>query len=211
MHFRDRIEAGKKIAEKLVKKYKNSNTVVYALPRGGVVLGVEIARELNAPLDLVITRKIGHPMQPEYAVCAIGERDGLVCSELERPNLDQKWLEREVEKGKKETKRRRELYMKGKTIPVTKDTIAILVDDGVATGLTMEVAIAEIAAKGVTHIIVAVPVIPSEMAYKFKKKIEDLVALDVPTMYLGSVGAYYSDFPQVEDKEVIELINTFNK
>jgi len=146
-------------------------------------------------------------MQPEYAVCVVGETGVFLCSEFERPHLDQKWLDKEVKKEREEAERRREVYMKGKTLPVTKDTIAIIVDDGVATGLTMEAAIDEITAKGVKHIVVAVPVLPTEAALKFKKKIDNLVALDIPKMYLGAVGSYYSDFPQVEDEEVIELIN----
>jgi len=170
MHFQDRKEAGQKLAKELAKKYKGSDVIVYALPRGGVVLGAEIAKALDAPLDLVITRKIGHPMQPEYAVCVVGETGVFLCSEFERPQLDQKWLDKEVEKEREEAKRRREVYMKGKTLPVTQDTIAIIVDDGVATGLTMEAAIDEITAKGVKHIVVAVPVLPTEAALKFKKE-----------------------------------------
>lgn len=208
MMFKDRKEAGQKLAKELAKKYKGSDIVVYALPRGGVVLGYEIAKVLEAPLDLVITRKIGHPFQPEYAVCAVGESGGLVCSEFEKPNLDQKWLDDQVKKEREEAKRRREIYMKGKKLPVDKDTIAIIVDDGVATGLTMEAAIEEIKIQNPKQIVVAVPVIPHETAEKFKRKVDELIALDIPKMYLGAVGAYYSNFTQVEDEEVIKLLES---
>ena len=99
MRFKDRKDAGLRLAEMLYK-YKGSNTVIYALPRGGVILGLEIGKILNAPLDLIITRKIGHPDNPEYAVCAITEDGELFCNESERATLNEKRLMEQVEKVK---------------------------------------------------------------------------------------------------------------
>ena len=127
MRFRDRTEAGKKLAEALLK-YKDADAIVYALPRGGVVVGYEIARRLGAPLDIVVTRKIGHPSNPEYAVCAVAEDGHMVCNDEERLVLDKKWLESAVERERKEAKRRRETYLAGLS-PLTPYYIGIKSQD----------------------------------------------------------------------------------
>lgn len=205
MRFKDRIEAGRKLALKLLK-YKNEAVVVYALPRGGVVLGYEIAKELGAPLDLVITRKIGHPHMPEYAVCVTAEDGDIICSETERTALNPEWLKREIEKERKEAKRRRETYLKGRKPYSLENKTAIVVDDGIATGLTFLLAIKELKHLNPKKIIAAVPVAPKDTAEKIKKEADEFVTLYIPVYYLGAVGAYYDDFLQVKDEEVIELL-----
>ena len=107
MRFRNRAEAGKLLADKL-GKYKNRDGVVYALPRGGLPLGAEIALALNMPLDLVIPRKIGHPFNPEYAICAVSEGGETVCNEQEVKRLEPDWLKSAVEREQQEAKRRRQ-------------------------------------------------------------------------------------------------------
>ncbi len=208
MYFKDRMEAGRKLAEAL-NKYKNQIAVVYALPRGGVILGEIIAKELGAYLDLVITRKIGHPLSPEYAVCAVAEDGDMICNETEKASLDPKWLERESKKEKKEAIRRRKVYLKGRLPLKTENKIALIVDDGIATGLTMELAIREVKHLNPKKIVVAIPVLPADVAEKIRKEIDELVALDIPTNYAGAVGAYYEEFPQVEDEEVIKILKNY--
>lgn len=205
MIFKDRTEAGRKLAEAL-KKYKGQDLVIYALPRGGVVLGYEIAKALGAPLDLVIPRKIGHPTNPEYAVCAVAEDGHMICNEAERAMLDPKWLEQAVERERQEAKRRRETYLEGRPPLSAEGKIAIIVDDGIATGLTMMLAIREIKHQKPKKIVVAIPVSPQDSAEVLKKEADELVALDIPEAYLGAVGAYYENFPQVEDAQVIRLL-----
>jgi putative phosphoribosyl transferase len=208
MQFRDRIHAGQLLAEKL-KKYKYTNTVVYALPRGGVVTGFEIAKYLHVPLDLVITRKIGHPFQPEYAIAAITETGQIVGDPQLLIAVDDEWLEDAVEKERKEAGRRRRRYLHGRrTIPPFGRTV-IIVDDGVATGLTLLAAIRSIKQYSPRKLIVAVPIISESIAKKILQEVNELVALDVAAdnEYFGAVGAYYSDFPQIQDKEVIRLLN----
>lgn len=206
MRFKNRLEAGKKLAEALAK-YKGAELVVYALPRGGVVLGREIAQELGAPLDLIITRKIGHPLQSEYAVCAVAEDGDLICNEAERPLLNEQWLRGEIEREREEARRRREIYLRNRRPVSAKNKTAIVVDDGIATGLTMQLAIREVKHNEPERIVLAVPVIPAEIAKKFKKEVDEVVTLDTPELYLGAVGAYYDEFPQVEDEEVIKLLH----
>lgn len=205
MRFKDRTEAGQKLAQALTK-YKSETTVIYALPRGGVVLGYEIAKELNAPLSLIITRKIGHPSQPEYAICAVAEDGDMLCTEEERVAVNPDWLAQESARERSEAARRRETYLKGRMPTSAANKTAIIVDDGIATGLTMLLSIREVKHRNPKKIIVAIPVAPIEAAEKIKKEVDELVVLDIPDFYLGAVGAYYDEFPQVTDEEVIKLL-----
>lgn len=212
MYFKDRKEAGQLLV-KLLKKYKDKDVVVYALPRGGVVTALEIARYLHAPLDLIITRKIGHPYQPEYAIAAVAENGHIVSSSEEMKPISKKWLKEELEKQRIEAKRRREKYLEGKSEIAAKGGITILVDDGVATGLTIRTGILELRHRQPRKIIVAVPVVPKTTAAILAKEADEVVALDIPSddEFLGAVGAYYSDFPQVEDEEVIAILKSYEK
>ncbi len=204
MRFCDRVEAGKRLAEAL-KKYKGEDVVIYALPRGGVVLGYEIAKELGASLDLVITRKIGYPGNEECAVCAVAEDGHMICDQSAEPLLDKEWLKRQVEKEMLEARRRREVYLKDRE-PISADgRIAIIVDDGIATGLTILLAIRELRHQNPKRIVVAVPVASVDASERIREEADELVALVVPT-YFQAVGAYYNNFPQLEDEEVIRLM-----
>jgi len=203
--FKDRKEAGQLLAEKLIQ-YRDKNAVVYALPRGGVVLGFEIARLLHTPLDLVIARKIGHPENPEYAVCAVTEEDEPFYNETEKVTLDPSWLRQEIEKGRKEAKLRREKYLKGREHFSAKDKTAILVDDGVATGLTLRTAIRSLRKEEPRELLVAVPVAPQDLVEILRTEADKVVVLKNERSYLGAVGAYYKSFPQTSDEEVIELL-----
>jgi predicted phosphoribosyltransferase len=206
MIYRDRAHAGELLAQKL-KKFQNSNAVVYALPRGGVVLGAEIAAELNLPLDLVVSRKIGHPASPEYAIGAITENGETVLNESETEDLDQEWLNRTIDNQLKEAKRRRKLYTEDRMMIPAKGKIAILVDDGIATGFTMKAAIQDIKKQEPASIVIAVPVSPEAAAQHFAKFVDEFVALEIPKYYAGAVGAYYLDFPQLSDEDVIQILS----
>lgn len=203
--FKNRTDAGIKLAAAL-QHYKGMDAVVYALPRGGVVLGVEIAKALKLPLDLVIPRKIGHPHNPEYAICAVTEHGELLCNEAERRAVDPAWLKQAVEKEIQEATRRRETYLKGRPSVAVEGKTAIIVDDGIATGLTMRAAIKDLRARHPAKVVVAIPVCPADTAEVLRREADELVVLDIPLVYLGAVGAYYQDFPQVSDEEVIEFL-----
>lgn len=209
MFFKNRQDAGRQLSQ-LLKKYKDTPVVVYALPRGGVVVAVEISRFLHAPIDLIFAHKIGHPFQPEYAVAAISEGGHMIgpASDIVQ-SFGKEWLEREKANQIKEIKRKREKYLKGrKEIPV-ENKIAILVDDGIATGLTMQVGINELKDRHPKKIVVAVPVAPKSTANLIKEMVDDFVGIEIEDYnFLGAVGAYYEEFNQVEDEEVIEILNS---
>ena len=210
MVFTDRQEAGKKLAEKL-EKYKGRDTIIYALPRGGVVVGAEIAKILHCPLDLIIVRKVGHPYQPEYAVCAVAENSHLICNEEEVARIDQQWLKKEIEKERQEAVRRHQVYLSGLKLPAVKGKVAVLVDDGIATGLTMETAIQELRHGQPQKLVVAVPVAPKETVDKLSSEVDEVVGLSINEYFLGAIGAYYEYFPQVSDEEVIQIMKEANK
>jgi putative phosphoribosyl transferase len=205
MRFSDRTDAGRQLGRAL-GKYRGEAGVVFALPRGGVVLGVEVARALNMPLDLVIPRKIGHPLQPEYAICAVAESGELACNEREAARVDAAWLARAVDQEKREARRRRDLYCGKRVAPDLHGKTAVLVDDGIATGLTMEAAILDVRLRAPAKVVVAVPVAPADTAERLRAMVDDFVAVRVDEFYLGAVGAYYDAFAQVSDDEVIELM-----
>ena len=187
--------------------YKGQSIVVYALPRGGVVLGVEVARALEAPLDLIVVRKIGHPFQPEYAIGAVSEDGYVVTNPDEMGTLDEHWFDRAAEAELKEARRRRTLFLQGRHSVAVRNKIAIIVDDGLATGMSMLAAIHEIRRRDPKKIIVAVPVAAAETANKLRLLVDDLVVLHIPA-WLDAVGAYYEDFAQVSDDEVVALMQT---
>ena len=193
------------LADKL-KRYAGKEVVIYAVPRGGVVLGAEIAKALQAPLDLVITRKIGHPNNPEYAVCVVAENHDILCNPSEKAVLDPEWLDRAVEEERQEAIRRRKVYLGDRARPAVAGKTAIVVDDGVATGMTFLLAFREVRHLKPAKLVAAIPVLPAEMLEKIKKEADEVVYLDAPEDFLGAVGSYYDQFPQVSDDEVIRLL-----
>jgi len=202
--FIDRVDAGKKLAEALIG-YKGQPVVIHAIPRGGVVLGVEVARALEAPLDLIVVRKIGHPRQPEYAIGAVAEDGYVVTNSDEVVTLDKDWLDRATAAELREARRRRTLFLQGRAPIAVKDRIAIIVDDGLATGLSMSAAIHEIRGRGPQKLVVAVPVAAAEALYKLRPAVDDLVVLFI-SPWFAAVGAFYQWFEQVSDEEVVELM-----
>lgn len=207
MRFRDRKDAGERLAVAL-KQYRGKDGIVYPLPRGGVVLGARIAEALGMPLDLVIPRKIGHPHCPEYAICAVGEHGDLVCNEEERRRVDADWLERRVREERDEARRRHQRYLGARQALDVAGSTAILVDDGIATGLTMRAAISDIRKRKPARIVVAIPVAPRETAEKLRREVDEVVTMEEPEDYLGAVGAYYNEFAQVSDEEVIAMMGS---
>ncbi|HYF13369.1 MAG TPA: phosphoribosyltransferase family protein [Candidatus Paceibacterota bacterium] len=203
--FLDRKDAGAKLAESL-RKYKDNETIILALPRGGVELGREVADDLSVPLDIISIRKIGHPTSPEYAICAINEEGELLCNEIERAMVEEKWLKEESEKQKNEAARRARIYRAGKELPDIENKSVILIDDGMATGLTMRLAVAAVKRKKPKQTIVAVPVAPPDAIEQIMKEVQEIVVLEPPENFLGSVGAHYLEFDQVTDEKVIDLM-----
>lgn len=203
--FPDRKNAGKELAKRLAD-YRGKNAVVLALPRGGVVLGYEVARALGVPLDIVVTRKIGHPGNPEYAVCAIDDGGTMICNKEERAAIDPAWFREEMERQRKEAARRTLLYRGGRQPEALSGKSAIIVDDGIATGLTMRLAVRAVRKQNPARVVVAVPVAPTETVQMLAHEADEVVALLPPEEFVGAVGAHYEHFPQVEDVEVVRLL-----
>lgn len=208
--FKDRKEAGEKLADKL-EKYKGSDTVVYALPRGGVVVAVEIAKVLNCPLDILVSRKIGHPFSPEYAIGAIAPDGHSIFNENEKREIEPKELEKIVNKEMTEAKRRDTAYVGKRGHIGAQDKIAIIVDDGIATGLTMKLAVKEIRHQNPQKIIVVIPVLPKDAALLLRKEVDEVISILEDENYLGAVGSYYEYFPQIEDNEVVEIMEKYKQ
>jgi predicted phosphoribosyltransferase len=207
MIFKDRKDAGQKLAGAL-RNYLGQEVIVYALPRGGAVLGYYVAQYLNAPLDLIITRKVGHPSNPEYAICAVAEDGHKICNEKESERVDRNWLLDKIKTEVAEAKRRRKYYLGGHSV-AAKNKIAILVDDGAATGLTFLLAVSELKHQNPKKIIAALPVAAKEAADKIRAAVDELVILELPAQFMGAVGAYYQRFDQVTDDEVVAIMRQF--
>lgn len=205
--FKNRSDAGEKLAERLWQ-YKNSDTIVLALPRGGVVVGYEVTRLLDVPLDIVVARKIGHPQNPEYAICATDEKGTLLCDEREARLVDQDWLKEEVERQRKEAERRIQVYRGGKKPLQITNKVAIIIDDGIATGLTMRLAIKAVRKQKPDRIIIAVPVAPSDIVRELRREVDEIITLEPTEDFMGAVGAHYQEFEQVEDDTVIRLLQS---
>jgi len=205
--FCDRTDAGKQLGKALIA-YRGQAVVVYALPRGGVPVGVEVAQTLEAPLDLIVVRKIGHPLQPEYAVGAVTEDGYVISNPDEMATLDKLWFSAAAAHELEEARRRRRFFLHDRSSVPVQDKIAIIVDDGLATGLTMLAAIHEIRKRHPKLIVVAVPVAAAATADELRSEVDDVVVLCEPKGWFGAVGAFYDNFQQVDDKEVVALMNS---
>ena len=206
IRFANRADAGRQLAQRLLP-HAGADSVVYALPRGGVIPGAEVARVLHAPLSLIITRKIGHPSDPEYAIGAVAEDGHFIADSAIIATVDAHWLRAEIERQKVEAMRRREIYLAGAQPIDPAGKIAIIIDDGIATGLTMKCAIAELKHRNPQKIVVAVPVAPPDSLAEIGALVDAVVCLTAPTS-MGAIGTYYDSFPQVEDGEVIKLMQS---
>jgi putative phosphoribosyl transferase len=205
--FKDRKDAGMRLAGELAEFGEQKNVLVLALPRGGVVTGFEIARHIKAALDVLIVRKIGHPWQPELAAGAVSETGTIVYNEdvVSSAGVTKEYLHAEVVKQKEEIARRIQLYRGGKQIAQLTGKTVILVDDGIATGATMKAAVATLKKEKIGKLIVAVPVAPPSTAAELRRMVDAFVCLEIPEEFM-SVGSYYEDFVQVTDLDVVKLL-----
>lgn len=205
--FQDRKEAGLRLAEKLIKYRGSKDTIVVALPRGGVVVGAEIAQKIDAPLDVIITRKIGFPGEPEFAIGAISENGKILLNDkiIERYNISKVYIDEEISKQKAEIERRILSFRNGKPLPSMKDKIIILVDDGVATGFTMISAIKALREEGIKKLVVAIPLSSNDAFQKLKTASDEIICLEIPEYFLA-IGNFYIEFEQLTDEDVKELM-----
>lgn len=206
--FKDRNDAGKQLAKKL-ETCAGKDAVVLALPRGGVVIGHEIAKALSLPLDIIAVRKVGSPSNPEYAVGSVVGDGTSLLNEEETKLIPAASLQKEIVKERVEAKRRSTVYRSGRNSLNITGKIAIIVDDGIATGLTMRLAVRVAKAQKPKRIVVAVPVAPYEAVRDLGEEgADDVIVLEPPETFEGAVGAHYERFEQVEDEEVIRLLQS---
>jgi putative phosphoribosyl transferase len=204
--FKDRVEAGQKLGARLIDR-KGSQVVIIAIPRGGVVVGYQIALMLGAPLDIVIPRKIRAPLNPELAIGAVTE-DGEVTIDrklVDRLNVSEKYIEAERKRQSEEIRRRVKNYRSGRSRIPVKGKAVILTDDGVATGSTMKAAIMTVRRMRPKSIIVAVPVAPSGVEFELGVGFNEFICLLSPERFYA-IGQFYRNFLQVDDEEVIEIL-----
>jgi putative phosphoribosyl transferase len=208
--FADRIEAGRRLAKRLASLPREGRVVVLALPRGGVPIGVEVARELGAPLDLLLVRKIGAPWQPELAVAAVvdGTPPQLVVDEstCALTGVDRAYIDKEMTRQLAEIERRRHVYLRGRAPRALADATVIVVDDGIATGTTMRAALKGLRGFHPRRLVVAVPVAPSDTVAALREEVDEVVCLEEPPFF-HAIGNHYADFHQVEDAEVIAALD----
>lgn len=205
MMFRNRYDAALKLIP-FLEKYKNERGVVFAIPRGGVPIGYYIAKHYNLPLELLLTKKIGHPGNEEFAIGAVSLEDYIID---ERHNIPESYIENEIKRIRESLKERYKKFM-GDRKPVDMEgKIVIIVDDGIATGNTLLAAIRMMRQKHPKKIVVAIPVAPREAAEKIKKHVDDFICLHIADDFYG-VGQFYLDFSEVSDEEVIRLLKDAN-
>lgn len=205
--FQDRRDAGKKLATKLSRYAGRAGVVVLALPRGGVPVAYEVAKALNAPLDIFLVRKLGVPGREELAMGAIASGGVRVLNNsiVQPLNIPDSVINAVAEREQLELERREQAYRTGRSRPDLPGKTVILVDDGLATGATMAAAVTGVRALGAGKVVVAVPTAAPETCEAFESFVDETICAETPQPFYG-VGMWYVDFAQTEDDEVRELM-----
>jgi putative phosphoribosyl transferase len=211
MTFTDRTEAGRRLARALLT-YRNRRPVVLALPRGGVPVAAEVAAALDAPLDLVLVRKIGVPVQPELAMGAVVDggapivvRNGDV---IALAGIDEAEFEAVCDRELAEIERRRRLYLGNRVPADVAGRTAIVIDDGVATGATTRAALRALRLRQPARLVLAVPVAPTDTMADLREEADEVICLETHASF-GAIGFYYVDFSQLSDQEVKDIVARF--
>ena len=207
MLFRDRTEAGRVLADRLAAYANYPDAMVLALPRGGVPVAFEVAEALNLPLDIFVVRKLGLPGHEEFAIGAIASGGARVLNQdlIRQLSLSDEIIEHIVAREQRELERREQTYRGQRPMLDVRDRIVIIVDDGLATGSSMRAAIAALRQKRPTKLIVAVPVGARVTCSELEALADEAICLETPENF-NAVGLWYSDFSQITDEEVIDLL-----
>lgn len=211
MEFRDRSDAGRRLATAL-SSYKDRHPVVLALPRGGVPVAAEVAAALDAPLDLILVRKIGVPAQPELAMGAVvdGTAPIVVRNEevIELSGTTSDEFDAACARELAEIERRRQLYIGDRARAEIAGQVVIIIDDGIATGATTRAALQAIRNRKPKELVLAVPVAPPDTITRLRGEVDALICLETPELF-GAIGYFYRDFRQVSDQEVVAILERF--
>ncbi len=207
MLFQDRLDAGRQLADKLTRYANRPDTIVLALPRGGVPVAYAVASELNLPLDVFIVRKLGAPGHEEYAIGAIATGGVRILNQeaIRMLGLPMEAVERQERREREELARREKQYRGDRPTPQLRGRTVILIDDGLATGSSMRAAAAALREEGAARIVVAVPVAPAGTCKEFEAEADEIVCAATPEPFFA-VGQWYRDFAQTTDAEVEELL-----
>lgn len=206
MIFANREEAGLMLADKLVD-YKNAaNTIVLGVPRGGVPVADCVARQLNLPIDVILSKKIGHPSNKEFAIGAVTENLIFVEKGID---VDEAYIQSEARRIRDQLAIRNQVFRKNKLPLDIKNRTVLLVDDGIATGHTLLILVQMLRKAGVSKIVIASPVVPADRVNVIANSCDKFVYLQAADYFEG-VGAFYEDFTQVEDEEVIRILERGN-
>lgn len=205
--FQDREEAGLLLAERLKAYRGDPNTLILALPRGGVAVGYTLSLALHLPLDVLITRKIGAPGNPEYALGAIAETGALVLNQeaMRAFSLSKEDLDKPIRAQQEEIARRQALYRSGRPLPPLKGRTVLLVDDGIATGSTFFASVDALTRLHPMRLVGAIPVGPRDTLIRLGQQVDELIVLMMPEFFYA-VGNHYADFTQVEDATVVRYL-----
>jgi putative phosphoribosyl transferase len=205
--FRNREDAGKKLAGAL-KEFIGKDVVVLGIPRGGVVVANEVAKALGAPLDIVVTRKIEAPGEPEYALGAVTQEGEVIMDRQAAESLGASpaYLDDQIRKKKEEVRERMERLRGDKPYPLLEGKIVVIVDDGIATGSSVSAAVMSVRRRKPKEVVVAVPVAPADAVEMLAEEGARVVCLETPGPFLA-IGEFYGDFDQVEDSEVKRILN----
>jgi len=210
MAFEDRYEAGRLLLEKLAKYKGKRELIILAIPRGGLEIAFVIAKGLKAPLDVVVSKKIGFPGDPEFAIGAVCFDEFIVDESLiEKYDVPEDYVKQEHKRLEKELTEKYFRYTGRKNFPDLKGKVVILVDDGIATGETMRTAIHFVKRKRAKKIVVAVPVAPTDTAESLKAEVDDFICLETHDVFFG-ISAFYRSFPQVSDEMAIQYLKEAN-
>jgi len=206
--FEDRVDAGKKLAKELSKYANRSDVLILALPRGGVPVAFEVAKELNVKMDVFIVRKLGVPGNEELAMGAISSDNVLVLNEdiVKSFQIPERVINMVAGNELKELERREHTYRGDRPKPEISGSTVILIDDGLATGATMRAAASAIKTKNPAKIVVAVPTGAPDTCELFKREVDEVICIATPEPFYG-VGAWYGNFSQTTDEEVCELLD----
>jgi predicted phosphoribosyltransferase len=203
--LKDRKEAGMLLSQKL-EKYQHTDTIILAVPRGGVPIGYEISKNLHLPLDIILSKKIGHPFNKEFAIGAVS-LDSTIIDEY--PDIPKEYIEREIKNLRESMKDKYNLYRDYRKPEDIKGKTVIVVDDGIATGNTLLASLAMLRKRHPKKIIVAVPVVPFDTVKIFEQNTDEFVYLIAPKDFRG-VGRFYESFDQVSDEEVVRMLGVVN-
>jgi len=204
--FKDRIEAGLQLASKL-KKYKNDPGIILAVPRGGIPVAYAVAKELGFPVEVILTKKIGHPMNKEYAIGAASLSDYFI---IPHENVSEEYIHQEVKRIRIRLKEMYTKFMGDREPENLKGKTVIVIDDGIATGNTLLGTVNILRKSQPGKIIIGVPVASKSAVKKLSNEVDEVVAVLIPDEFYG-VGAFYEDFEQVSDEEVIYYLNKLRK